>query len=90
MYRHYTENTQMGQLNINLTPAFEEILTRYMQVRGIRSKSEAVRIAVQEGLERSVAAQPKVDFASWLGSARGQGENPTPRFTSDDDLWGEP
>jgi hypothetical protein len=80
----------MGQLNINLTPAFEETLLRYMQVRGIRSKSEAVRIAIQEGLERSVADQPKVDFGSWLGSALGAGENPAPRFNSDDDLWGPP
>lgn len=65
----------MGQLKINLSPAFEETLTRYMQVRGIRSKSEGVRIAVQEGLERSVAAQPSVNFTSWLGLALGQGEN---------------
>lgn len=79
----------MGQLNINLTPAFEEALTKYMKIRGIRSKSEAVRVAVQEGLERSMASHREVDFGSWLGSARGPGENLSPRFSSDHQLWGD-
>jgi len=79
----------MAQLNINLTPAFEENLIRYMQIRGIPSKSEAVRIAIQEGLERSLATQQQVDFSSWVGSALGDGENHTPRFSRDEALWGD-
>jgi len=80
----------MAQININLTPAFEENLARYMQIRGIRSKSEAIRIAVQEGLERSIAGQSEVDFTSWVGSALGEGESVAPRFSSDGDLWENP
>ncbi len=79
----------MSQLNINLSPEFEDSLIRYMRIRGIRSKSEAIRVAVKEGLERSLAGRPQVDFSSWLGLARGDGENPAPQFSSDDDLWGE-
>lgn len=59
----------MSQLNIHLTPAFEEKLRRFMRARGIKSKSEAVRIAVEEGLEREIPQ--RVDFREWVGMARG-------------------
>ena len=38
----------MGQINIILTPQFERDLQTLMKVRGIRTKSDAIRIAVQE------------------------------------------
>ena len=82
----------MAKLTINLNPDFEDSLYRLMQRRGIRTKSEAVRVAVQEGLERSLEETPKTDFSSWIGLACGKGENPQPRFVNADDdaLWGEP
>ncbi len=58
----------MPQLNINLTPSFEEKLERFMKIRGIPNKSDAVRIAVQEGLERSLAVQTTCDFRLDRGS----------------------
>lgn len=76
----------MPQLNINLTEEFEADLTRFMRIRKIPTKSEAVRVAVRESLERSMRGAEAPDFGSWLGRARG-GENPSPRFASEDDLW---
>lgn len=77
----------MSQLNINLTPAFEASLRRFMKARGLRTKSEAIRIAVEEGLQRVMAEKPLRDFAPWIGMARGPGEDPKPRFPTDDELW---
>jgi len=58
-----------------------------MRARGIGTKSEAVRIAVEEGLERALEQPRRTDFSELRGLACGDGENPSPRFTSDDDLW---
>jgi hypothetical protein len=78
----------MGQLNLNLKPEFEEQLRAFMQLRGISNKSEAVRIAIREGLEaaRRSAAGP-LDFRKWIGLGRRAPLNPRPRFRSDDELW---
>lgn len=73
-------------MNINLSDEFEDDLERLMRLRRIRTKSEAVRVAVRESLERSLRQAQAPDFRTWLGRARGD-ENPAPRFTSEDDLW---
>jgi hypothetical protein len=78
----------MPQLNLDLTPDFEESLCRFMQLRKISTQSEAVRIAVREGLERAVRNSSGRDFRSWLGLGKRVAENPNPHFKSDDDLWG--
>ena len=77
----------MAQLNLNMTPEFEEALRRFMRLRGIRAKSEAIRVAVREGVERSIGAVGRSSFAPWLGAAARAPENPKPRFASDSDLW---
>jgi hypothetical protein len=77
----------VSQLNLNMTPELEEALKRFMRLRGIRTKSEALRVAVREGVERSIGAAPRASFASWLGAAARAPENPNPRFATDDDLW---
>ncbi len=74
----------MSQLNIQMNPSFEEALAKFMLVRGIRTKSEAVRTAIFEGLER--AASPGLDFSKLLGAA-GPAENPHPRFSHHGDVW---
>ncbi len=80
----------MSQLNIHLTQEFEHRLSRLMRVRQIKTKSEAVRIAVEETLERSLeSGTPATDFHSWIGLACKAPLNPQPRFRSDDDLWGD-
>lgn len=75
-------------MNINMTSALSQTLERFMRLRGIRTKSEAVRIALQEGLERSLATASKTtDFSLWIGAAKKADENPQPRFKSHSDLW---
>lgn len=76
----------MEQLNVRVTPAFETALREFMRRRGLRSKSEAIRLAVAEALDRT-ADMPAPDFRAWIGLARQAPLNPSPRFATDDDLW---
>ena len=77
----------MGQININVTPAFEAALERLMRLRGIHSKSQAIRDAVAESAERATSAAPVEDFSAWIGAALMAPLNPSPRFAGHDDLW---
>jgi Arc/MetJ-type ribon-helix-helix transcriptional regulator len=77
----------MPQLNIHLTPEFEEALSEYMKLRRVKTKSDAVRLAIQEAVERERQLRIVPDFSRWLGLARQVPENPKPLFRSDDDLW---
>jgi hypothetical protein len=77
----------MGQLNLNLTPDFERALARFMRLRSISRKSEAVRVAVQEAAEREGRARRRTDFAKWRGAALGPTLNENPRFRTEDELW---
>lgn len=77
----------MSQLNIQMTAGFEEDLRLFMRVRGIGTKSEAVRVAVAEGLQAARCRQSTPDFTLWIGLARHGDESPEPRFRSDDDIW---
>jgi len=73
----------MSQLNIQMTPEFERNLRKYMTARGIKTKSEAVRRAVEESLARI----PEPTFMDW-SSLRGKGLGSTPhRFEDNDSLW---
>ena len=71
-----------------MTSEFEQALASYMRERGIKTKSEALRIAVREGLERALESGTCIDHREWIGLGRAVSENPRPRFSSDDDLWG--
>ena len=77
----------MAQLNLNLNPEFEENLKRFMRARKIKNKSEAIRIAVKEGLERAMDGTAKSDFRKWIGAGKKEPLNPSPTFSSEDDLW---
>lgn len=78
----------MSQLNMHTTPEFEEDLSRLMELRDIPTKSEAIRRAVREALDRARSARARdLDFRDWLGAAREAELNPRPRFSSEDDLW---
>ena len=80
----------MAQINIHTTPEFEENLENLMKIKGIKSKSEAiryalkVRYALKECVERATL---RSDFNSWIGVARHISENPQLRFPTDDALW---
>ena len=78
----------MSQLNIQMTPQFEEELRQFMAARGLKNKSEAVRVAVRESLERTEPGRRR-SFLSWIGAA-GPPEDPTsgePAFPTHDQLW---
>ncbi len=77
----------MPQLNIHLTPEFQQYLREYMRLRQLKTKSEAVRQAVREALEKARASRPKADSQSWLGIGNRLPQNPQPQFSSDDELW---
>jgi hypothetical protein len=77
----------VGQINLNVTPAFEAALGRLMRLRGLRTKSEAIREAVAEAAERARCAAPVQDFSDWIGAATLAPLNPSPRFVDHDELW---
>ncbi len=77
----------MPQLNIHLTTDFQDNLNEYMRLRRLKTKSEAVRLAIAEALERERSQRLPIDFSAWLGMARRAPLNSSPRFPSDDALW---
>lgn len=78
----------MAQINLHVSSEFEEALSAFMRLRGVQTKSDAIRLAVQEAAEREIERRRATDFSRWLGLARRAEENPHPRFRSHDDLWG--
>jgi len=86
--RHYVQYLYMAQLNLHLDPATERNLSRLMRLRGIRTKSDAVRLALAETVERATRARTVVDYSEWIGLGKRTALNPHPRFSSHDDLWG--
>lgn len=76
----------MGQINIILTPQFERDLQTLMKVRGIRTKSDAIRIAVQEIAKRGSVADT-AQFGELLGAGLRAPMNAKSKFSSEDELW---
>ncbi len=77
----------MSQLNIHMTATLEHDLQKFMKVRHLNSKAEAIRTAIKESLERSFPKANAVDFSSWKGLAKKIPTNENPKFDSDQDLW---
>ena len=77
----------MAQINLHVNAQFEEDLRRLQRLRGVRTKSEAIRLAVHESLERAIESAARTDFRTWLGLGVLAPLNPSPRFRSHDDLW---
>ena len=76
----------MAQLNMHLSSEFEHDLAAWMRVRGIKTKAEAIRVAVREGLQRSVPQQ--VPATQLIGAALDYPESlEPPRFTEHGDVW---
>lgn len=59
----------MAQINLHVTPEFEEALEALMRARRLRSKSEAIRYAVQEAAAPYRAVPPR-DFSALQGLLR--------------------
>lgn len=77
----------MNQINLHIDAEFEEKLKRLMRVRKFKTKSEAIRTAIDEILHRELQKTRSTDFTHWLGLAKQVSVNPKPKFRSDDDLW---
>ncbi len=77
----------MSQINLHIDDEFAEKLKRLMRVRGFKTKSEAIRTAIDETLQRELQKSRSTDFTEWLGLAKQATVNPKPKFRSDADLW---
>jgi hypothetical protein len=77
----------MGQLNLHMSPVFEQDLLKFMKDRNITTKSAAIRLAIHECLEHDASQSKKTDFLKWAGAANNAPTNPQPKFNTDDDLW---
>jgi hypothetical protein len=77
----------MPRLSLHVSLEFEQLLSEFMRRRRIRTKSDAVRLAVLEAVERERLVYRAPNFSQWLGLGRQAPENPNPRFRSDHDLW---
>ncbi len=78
----------MGQLNIRLTPDFDRKLARLMELRGISTKTEAVRAAVSEAVERA-EHRPTTSWEKLRGAANKYEQRPREQWLTEDDLWGD-
>ena len=76
----------MAQLNLNMTTQFKKDLEKYMKHRGLKTKSEAIRMALHE-LVAMISSSKKADFESWIGAALKTPLNQRSKFNSEDDLW---
>jgi hypothetical protein len=59
----------MAQINLHTTPEFEADLAALMKARGIKSKSEAIRLAVHEAAGAAAPPAPpkKIDLSPLIG-----------------------
>ena len=77
----------MAQVNLHVTEDFARDLDDLMRIRDIRTKSEAIRVAVTEAARSARKQKEPFDFERWRGLALKFPEQPNPRVLSDDDLW---
>ncbi len=77
----------MAQVNLHVTEDFAKDLDDLMRLRDIRTKSEAIRLAVMEAAKSARKRKEPFDFEKWRGLALKGPLNPNPKFLSDDDLW---
>jgi hypothetical protein len=76
----------MKRLNLNLTPEFERDLRRYMRLRRISLKSDAIHAALREAVARGPDTRG-YDYRAWLRMGLKAPPNKHRRFRSEDELW---
>ncbi len=77
----------MAQVNLHVTEDFAKDIDDLMRLQGIRTKSEAIRLAVSEAAALARRRSEPFDFEKWRGLALRFPERPDPPVLSDDDLW---
>jgi Arc/MetJ family transcription regulator len=85
----YVQTAYMAQLNIHLDEALEANIRRFMRLSGIRTKSDAVRVALEEGVQRARRGAGRTEYREWLGLGTRAAPSNRVRFRSEDDLWRE-
>lgn len=75
----------MAQMNLQITPEFEANLQRLMRARKIKSRSQAVRLAVEEAAN---AEERKVTWAELQGILR-PAIDAGLRMPTDDEIWAD-
>ena len=69
--RNFLYILYMTQINLHVTPEFEADLEKLMKDRGLRSKSEAIRLAVHEAAAAEAATAPKlIDWSELMDFVR--------------------
>lgn len=79
----------MNQINLQVTADFEKSLSILQKHRHIKSKSEAIRVAVIEAAQKALAGKKTTDFHSWIGLALKTAPRSLPKLSDEDALWGE-
>jgi len=77
----------MKQMNLQLTKEFLKDLKAFMQLSGIHTKSEAIRVAVRKCVIELLSQKKKTDFRGWLGIGLRARVKENRRFKNEDDLW---
>lgn len=75
----------MSQLNINMTPEFEELLRQYMEMNKIPRKSEAIRHAIAKGVKSR--HEKAYDFREWITLAKKLPKVKPHHPDDEDQLW---
>jgi hypothetical protein len=76
----------MPQINLIITTEFEKNLKQYMRYNKIRKKSQAIRQALKDAVEKT-KKKTFTDFRDWRGLGLKTPLNSNPRFKKDEDLW---
>ena len=77
----------MSQVNINVDEEFLKKLNQLMIYWSCKNKSETIRTAVDNCLERELRKPSQTDFNSWIGLGSVGDNNPSPMFSSHEALW---
>ena len=77
----------MKQFNINIDPEFESVLTRYMKLKKLTKKSEALRTAIREAVE-AMERIPSGGFSELVGVGLRTPLSADAYKLTEDDLWG--
>lgn len=90
MYREHVHAiyNDMAQLNLNLNEEFSRDLQELMDKRRIKTKADAIRIAVKETL-KSLTLEPEknIDFTQWIGLAKSPAKRRRVRFKTHAEVW---
>ena len=79
----------MKQINIHINKDFLNDLQKVMKLKGIKTKSAAIRYSIREAVKHLSAAEPKTPYREWLGMGLKAQVNEQLRFESDDSIWGK-